>query len=240
MKTILVFTLLLSIAFVVGCDSDNGGAELKKYYAGKDSRFTYKRTDKTPQGNPDPASDTTVEAIVLEGVHAFKGKDSVITVVAGRDTTRIAYETNGDISIYSGAGFFNSPIPLPFTIPDWGTLPVKSKGQVPILSQDLNIEVDLGGFLLKIVKVVGTAMFMTDEEITVGSERLKSSKVKVDFLVSYQFGFPITSIYTVSTSYWYSEKVGYFSKVETSNDQIPVGNVDPGNYIQVLTSYSAK
>jgi len=241
MKKTIVLVLLLSCVFIAGCDSSGSGpAAQPKCYAAKGSRFTYTRTDKSPQGSPLSGTDTTIEAVVIEGVHAFKGKDSVITVVAGRDTTRMAYEINGDVSIYSGADFMDSPIPLPFSIPDWGTLPVKSKGQVPLFSQELNMEIDLGGFLLKIIKVVGTAMFITEEEIIVGGERLKSSKVNMDFQVSYQLGFPITSVHTFSTSYWFSEKIGYFSKYETNNDPLPIGNTDPGNYIQVLTSYSGK
>jgi len=240
MKKGLVLALLFSLALIVGCDSSGDGpAEVKKVYAGKDSRFTYNRQDKAENGIPISGTDSTIVAVVAEGPHPFEGKDSVITIVEnGRDTTWMAYEPSGDVSIYSGLnlpGFANL---LGDTLPNWATLPVVTKGEVPIASMDLDFTIDIPPISVTIKKIVSIADYKTTELIKVNGEDLSSSKVEVLVSVNFELsGFPSTLNFR--TAYLYCSKIAYFSKFDISNDALPIPGA-PKNSVKTLTSYSLK
>jgi hypothetical protein len=232
--------LLVLALFVAGCDSTgNGPAEVKKVYAGKDSRFTYNRQDKSDTGVPISGSDSTIIAVVVEGPHPFEGKDSVITVVEnGTDTMHMAYEPSGDVSIYSGLDLPGFALLLGDTLPKWTTLPVVTKGELPITSLDLDFTIDIAPLSVTIKKIVAIADYKTTELIAVNGENLSSSKVEVLVTVNFELsGFPSTLNFR--TGYWYASKIGYFSKFDITNDPLPI----PGamqNSVKTLTSFSLK
>lgn len=238
----LLSVLALACCLIIaGCDSDGGGPiSQPRVYAGKDSRFTYTKTDKTAEGTPIFGTDTTIVAVVAEGVHSFQGKDSVITVIEnGQDTMHMAYEPNGDVSLYGGFDLGGFPNPFGDTIPKWWTLPVVTKGELPIMSLDLDFTIDMPPISVTIKKLTAIADYKTTEQIDLGSEKLSSGKIEVVFTVNFELsGFP--SSLNFRTTYWYSDKIGYFSKFDIQNDQLPIGGFDPGNFVQVLTSYSLK
>jgi hypothetical protein len=61
----------------------------------------------------------------------------------------------------------------------------------------------------------------------------------VTFSVNFELsGFP--SSLNFRTTYWYCDKIGYFSKFDVLNDPLPIGGFDPGNFVQVLTDYLLK
>lgn len=242
-KYSLHLTLVLAVALTIltGCDSGTDTPqEQKKVYAGTNSTFTYKKTYKDAAGNTS-GSDTTKTSTVTEGPHSYGGKDTTIKVIEdGRDTTIMSYEANGNVSLYRGNGVPGAPIPLP--VPTWWTLPVKSKSTISIVDQDLNINLDIGGFNVTVKKVKGDANYIGAETIVVDGESLSCEKTEVKFDVNVQIAI-ITQTLTFKTTYYFSEKVGFFVKYDTQNTfpQLVIdAGIDPGNSVQTMTSYSLK
>jgi hypothetical protein len=236
MKNTVCLLIAVLGLFFVGCDSEDPATP--KCYAGKGSTFTYTRTDKKADGTIITGTDSTIVAEVIESVHPYENKDSVITVVEGSiDTVRMAYEPNGDVSVYGGLNFGGFPNPFSDSIPKWWKLPTTSKGEIPIASIDIDFSIDFPPITITLKKIVGIADYKTTEDITVGSEKLSSSKVDVTFVLSANIsGLPTT--FNFIRTYWYCDKIGYFTKVDVHNDDLIAFQLP--NYVQVLTSYNLK
>jgi hypothetical protein len=235
MTSLKAFLIIVACQVVVaGCDSEDPGKP--RYYAGQGTSFTYTRTDKNADGTTITGSDTTITAVVIEGVHHYEGKDTVITVVEGNfDTVRMAYEPNGDVSVYGGLNFGGFPNPFADTLPKWWKLPVASKGEVPIVSMDLNFSIDFPPIVITLKKIVGVADYKTTEDIIVNGDRLTSSKVEVAFTLTASLsGLPSTLNFT--RTYWFCDKIGYFTQVDVQNDDLLVFPLP--KYIQTLETYT--
>jgi hypothetical protein len=243
-KTKQIFAYVAIVSFIVvsfvGCDSGNDTPQSQpKVYAGTNSTFTYKKTYKDANGNPQGA-DTTKTATVVQGPHSYAGKDTTITVVEdARDTTIMSYEANGDVALYRGNGIPGSPLPIP--VPSWWTLPVKSKISLQIMNLDTTATFNFGSFSVTLKKVQGNANPATDTTITVNGESLVCQRADVTFVVNAMVSIlPVTL--TFKTTYFFSAKLGYFAAYDTHNTfpELVSSQIDPGNSIQVLTSYSIK
>ncbi len=155
-KVFFVFVACLSANLFIGCSEDPVTDNTPKRCIPKaGSTYTYVRTERA---NSSPfatvsGTDTIHTVNSLANFATFAGKDTVISFVdvntmntsASPDTMTIAYESNGDISIYRGNGFEGLPAGLPITVPTWWTLPFKSKTDITIINQAINLTFDLPG-----------------------------------------------------------------------------------------------
>ncbi len=252
MKKILlsVLTVVIVSTGIISCSEDPVTTTPPKVYCGDQSTFTYTVTLKDANGNIKPGTDTTYEAKVIGSHFSYQGKDTVIMVVerntqdasAQPDTMHMAYEASGDVSLYRGQGLaLPGGVALP--IPVWWTLPMKSKTTIPILSLDTNIVLNFGIATVTINRITINAESAASQTVTVGSTQLNCDVsnvvVTVNFLL---FGAP--NVITLKTSYFFSDKIGFFAKYDVVNTFPPLIitalGIDPGNYVEVLTSYNLK
>jgi hypothetical protein len=245
-KQILTFCAILSVAGMsfIGCDSETTTTppdNTPKVYAGTNSTYTYKKNYKDASGNVS-GTDTAKTATVTEGPHSYGGKDTTITVIEnGTDTTIMSYEANGNVSIYRGNGIPGAPVQVP--VPTWWTLSAGTKDSLMIMDQTTDISFTINGINVKVNRVKGDAVWRSTENITVGAETLSCQKVDVVFNIYATIMGILPATLKFNTSYYYSAKLGYFAKYDTQNtypQQALDAGIDPGNSVQVLTSYSIK
>lgn len=246
----LLVVLCIGVTFV-GCSetpSDPPDTTPKKTIPKSGSTYSYTRTEKEPDGTNTANTDSTHIVTSQSDVAAFAGKDSVVTFIDKNtmrasdngDTMTIAYETNGDISIYRGNGIPGVPIPIPIEIPTWWTLPLKSKTAVTIIDLDTNIAINLGILTVNVTKVTGIASYIGAEPFLINGVDQKPERSDVIFSVKTSQGIDLT----LRTSYWFSEKAGYFTQTETVNTYpsalITLAGLKPDNNVQILTGYTVK
>lgn len=250
-----VFVMCICASAFIGCSEDTMMDMVPKRILPKaGSTYTYVRTEKA---NASPfatvsGSDTVHIVTSLANYTSFAGKDSVISfsdvntmnTAAAPDTMTIAYESNGDVSIYRGNGFEGLPDGLPISVPIWWTLPFKSKTTVTIMEQVVGLTFDLGVVSVTIDSVNGVSKgAATTSNYTVGDKVYECDQADVTFTVfgkvNTPFVVPVTLVF--NTKYLLNEEIGYFILFDTQNDLGLASNLfDPDNNIQVLTSFIVK
>lgn len=247
-------TVAFTLIMFVGCSDDpTGDSTPKRVIPKSGSTYTYTRTEKTPTGTTIAGTDTTHVVTSLSDFVSFSGKDSVISFVdvnmmnssATPDTTTIAYESNGDISIYRGAGIDELPIALPITIPTWWQLPFKSKSTVTILNDTSKPSFTIGIFTIVIESISGVATgYANSENVNVAGQVFPCDKADVTFTIMAKANGLISLPIVMKTTYLFNESLGYFVSFDTQNSLpdivISQLGIDPGNNIQVLTGYNVK
>lgn len=106
-----------------------------------------------------------------------------------------------------------------------------------------NVNITIGSFTVTIDTVRGKATYVGNETVTVGSGTLSCSRIDVVFNIAAHANFVGKFPVTLTTSYWYSDKIGYFAKYYTQN-VLPgffaaLGYTSQFN-VQELTSYNVK
>jgi hypothetical protein len=242
-KVFFVCVACLSANLFIGCSEDPVDNTPKRAIPKKGSTYNYVRSERaaTDPYAPVTGTDSTHMVTSQDNYASFDGKDTVIAFVdvntmnpsAGGDTMKIAYESNGDISIYRGTGI---------EIPVWWKLPFKSKTAVTIFDQTLDISFDLGGVQVTVNKVIGTSIgSITSSNLEINGKSYACDQADVTFTVSgTAFSFPVSLVF--KTKYLLNEEIGYFAMFDTQNVIPPVAQsfLPPGNYIQVLTSFDVK
>lgn len=255
-KVFFVCVACLSANLLIGCSEDPAVDNTpKRVIPQGGSSYTYTRTERT---NTDPyptvsGTDTVHTVTSAANFTSYEGKDTVITFVdintmnssATPDTMKIAYEANGDISIYRGDGIEGLPDVIPITIPKWWTLPFKSKANITIINESPNVEFSIPPFTVKIESVIGIATaYSNSENVVVAGQTFACDKSDVTFTISAKVNNALSVPIIFRTSYLFNESLGYFVSFDTKNNfpdiLISSLGVDPDNNIQVLTSFDVK
>lgn len=254
-KFLFVCTVFAASNMFIGCSEDSTGTDNtpKRVIPKAGSTYTYTRTEKTPTGTTIAGTDTTHVVTSQSDFASFSGKDSVISFVdvnmmnssATPDTTTIAYESNGDISIYRGAGIDELPIALPITIPTWWQLPFKSKGTITIMNETPNLSFTIGIFTIVLESISGVATgYANSENVSVAGQVFPCDKADVTFTITAKANGILPLSIVMKTTYLFNESLGYFVSFDTQNTfpdiVISQLGIDPGNNIQVLTGYNVK
>lgn len=202
------------------------------------STFTY-TTYAVDSTGAQAGGSSLVAAQIVSTTEKYQGRDSVVEILEGSDTTYHYYEANGDIAVYnkglafdtsgrmSGAGW----IDLPFASHTTGNA---------VLTDSEHVYIDVNGVAVSGMLVQhGTASYISSEEITVGSEKLTGEKVVLDLTVSLDILSQTFTAHAINT-YWYSQKLGYLIK-EDSRTTSNFPNQDPfKGGVSVLNSYNVK
>jgi hypothetical protein len=254
-KVFFVCVACLSANLFVGCSEDPVTDNTpKRAIPKKGSTYNYVRSERaaTDPYAPVAGTDSTHMVTSQDNYISFSGKDTVITFLdvntmnpsAGADTMRIAYEGNGDISIYRGNGLEGLPV-LPVSIPVWWQLPFKSKSAITIFDQILDITFDLGGVQVTVKKVTGTSIgSVTSSNLEINGKSYACDRADVTFTVTgtatVGISIPVTLVF--KTTYLLNEEIGYFAMFDTQNEVPSLAQtfLPPYNYIQVLTSFDVK
>jgi hypothetical protein len=248
-KVFLVCVAFLSANLFIGCSEDPVTDNTPKRVIPKaGSAYTYVRTER---GNTIPfatvsGTDTIHIVTSVANFGPFAGKDTTISFVdintmnssATPDTMTIAYENNGDISIYRGNGLEGLPPGLSIPIPVWWTLPFKSKADIEIINEAIGIAFDI--YAIDSVKGVAKG-YSTTVNYTLNGKTYACDQADVTFTayarITSPFTIPITLVF--KTTYLFNEEIGYFVMFDTQNDVgLASSFIDPDNNIQVLTSFS--
>jgi hypothetical protein len=249
----VVFACAAFVAAIqfIGCSDDPTTTDNspKRTIPKAGSSYTYVRTEKTPANVVISGSDSIHVVTSIGNFAPFQGKDSVISFVdvntqnttATPDTMTIAYEGNGDISIYRGNGFEGLPPGVSLDIIKWWRLPFKSKADVLIIDTTVNLSFTIGAISVSITKVNGVATgSATTENVSINGTVYICDRADVTFtIIGSASGFPATLVF--HTKYLFNEELGYFMFFDTDNNLGLAANfIDPDNNLQVLTSFNVK
>lgn len=251
-KVFFVCVACLSANLFIGCSEDPVDNTPKRVIPKAGSSYNYVRTERgstTPYATVS-GTDTVHTVTSIANFTTFAGEDSTISFVdvntmnasAPHDTMTIAYQGNGDISIYRGNGLEGLPSGLPITVPIWWTLPFKSKTDVMIMDQVIGLTFNVG-VEVTIDKVTGAAKSTaTSVNYTLNGKTYVCDQADVTFTVvgSVNAGFPLPLTLVFKTTYLFNEEIGYFVSFDTQNEVPSLASslIDPDNNIQVLTSFT--
>ena len=229
-RNLLLGVLTLTALTAAGCGDDPaspGGPTTTSVIPKTGSVYNY-ASYKTVEGNKVSGSDSTYKFTTTANAAAFQGKSNVVTFNDGSDETRVAYEANGDVSLWAvnneGEG-------------TWMTYPFVSKTPFSLPVETVYAELPSG---IDTITTSITAKHVGTQEITVGSEKFATQKVEFALSMAHHWnGNSGGSIF--KTTFYYAPKIGMFVRTdeETVINEFD-GSTSHEGEIRTLTSYTLK
>lgn len=226
-RNFLFAAFALASMTVVGCGDDpvNPGDNTTSVVPKSGSIYNY-TSYKTVNGARVNGSDSTYRSSVVANARTFEGKSNVVTFFDGSDSTYLAYESNGDVSLYAtndeGEGM-------------WMKYPFASKTTFSLPEEVSYIEIG-GGIDTVTTKI--TAKHVGTQEVTVGSEKLATQKVEFELNIAHNWEGESGGS-SFKTTFYYAPKIGMFARAdeEATITQLD-GTVSRTGEIRNLSTYT--
>jgi hypothetical protein len=249
--------LVVSGAFLAGCGTEPLPEPLI-HTPGTGSAYHFTNFDKDSTGEKISSSQTSSTRTIVANNATVVGKTGVVQFAqvtngqTGADTSSLHYEGNGDVMflqpaiVYPSDQFPAMPgVPIPnLNIPArWVLLPFGTKVETVIPGYDTTLTIP--GIPLPInLKVSGTAAYVKDEELTIGSEKLATQKGLVTINIQFSAFLVGTGTIKTTDSIWFAPKLGMFIKDDalTTSEmpaQFGTSGIMGGTY-SIMTSYTMK
>lgn len=226
-----LLALIALAALVTSCSEDPAGpGDSKTPRTG--STYRFHRYSADTSGIELPGTGDTASTTMISANAQFQGQTGVHVFMQGTDTVaRIRYEENGDIRYYPN---WSAALKS-----GWITLPVESKGTSEIGLRDTVI--DLGGGQTGRNSVTLSIAYLSSEQMVVGGATFDTRRIRMRIVEINPLSAEQNLTITASETVWYSPKIGYFARQESSRSQeSPYGIDILPTEVRVLTTYELK
>lgn len=245
MKKAFVLSGFLALAFFVGCAYDPGANTLPgKTVAPKaGSTFTFKNVQIDTLGKTIDSSAYTSRDSIMEIGTTYSGKTNVTHLSSTdlktgvKSDTYINYETNGDVSIFTGGGgqsIFGG------TFPNWLTLTVQSHTTTTLKLIDTTISFLLGGVSLPVhIVAIDTQKYVNNGTASVSGNTLPV--INMSELIVATFNAILLSSSTTSiTKIAFAPSIGYITDQRSEPTKGIFGTRASNGSETTLISYTLK
>jgi hypothetical protein len=217
------------VAFTAaGCGDDPAGPDTTTSAVPKSGSVYNYTSYKTENGQKVSGSDSTYRFAVALDASTYAGKNNVVTFTDGSDTTRVAYEANGDLALYAvddeGQG-------------RWINYPFGSKTPFALPVETFYAELPNG---VDTITMAITAKHVGTADVMVGSEKLATRKVDFEFAMNHRWNGQ-TGGNSFKTTFYYAPKIGMFARVDENNTNTEFdGTVTRDGEVRTLVNYTLK